>query len=260
MANGAMRSDPVGDKLKDITRSLVQIQDVFLAKNVDLDNETLESIASALFRRATALMSTLDKDLCCSALFQPQQTTNGRAPTLLELLQLNDATSATTNSTHGHLFFILLEYLLSFLKQCHHDLHHALLGYLPAVTHMCQYLLSVSIPSRARCAVADLLKYLVKHYPIAASDIELPVLLDSLFSELQSSKCTQTAKGAQLALIGAFLRKYGSEMHVYNASLRTYIDTALEKQFSSTSPGIALVPSIIGRFYLSHLMIRIENN
>ncbi|KDO22586.1 hypothetical protein SPRG_12566 [Saprolegnia parasitica CBS 223.65] len=237
--------------LKDVTRALAQLRDVASAEHMDKD--AIEGSVSVLFRRTSACVaaSRSAAELCCSALFQQASTSDDAADDTSLLALLQD----TKQSTQA--FFYVLDYLSTFLKKFHLDVRAAIVPYLAPLVTTCRVLLTGALPSKTRCAASDLAKYIIKHYPrsLGPAECQLHALTSLLLAELSATKCTQSAKGAFLELLGALLAQFASDMHTYVPTLRHWIEAALEKQFTSSSPEMTLIS---GCFVCLNQLLRVD--
>ncbi|KAF0682626.1 Aste57867_25263 [Aphanomyces stellatus] len=225
-------------RLKDVDRTLHQLNDFASVKDVDVDKDTIESVVLALFRRATRCVaeSRVAAELCCSRLFHGKQ--KGSALTLLDIMQFQDMGSG---KTFGTLLSLLLDHLLSFLRDLHDPLKHAISGHVERIVNVsCTILATNTLSSKCRSTAGELAKYVVKNYSPPSTSIQVHSLVDRLMNELKSSKTTQTVKGVILEFLGVILRKYPEETSSCREVVRQWIETALEKQFSSNSPGNGL--------------------
>ncbi|OQR92335.1 DNA-dependent protein kinase catalytic subunit [Achlya hypogyna] len=221
-------------QLKDLGRALAQLRDVATSEHLEVDKDTVEGCVSGLFRRAAQCVTTsrVVAELCCSELFRGKE-----ASSLPELL------ASAEPGSNPHVLFYVTDYLLTFLKKFYLDVRTAITTHLPVIVGSCRSLLTATVASKTRCAAAELIKYIVKHYPgvMSPADVQLHALVAALLSELNSSKCTQSAKGAYLELLGTLFGEYTTDMQSYDPPLRLWIEAALDKQFSSATPEMTLI-------------------
>ncbi|OQS06580.1 DNA-dependent protein kinase catalytic subunit, partial [Thraustotheca clavata] len=225
------------EQLRDVGRALSKLHEIVQAHAVEVGKEMIESCVSSLFRRTVACVtsSRTVAELCLGTLFQSK-----RNASLLDLLHVSNSLDMTNT---GQVIFYILDYLLTFMRKFHLDVQHAIGPHLSAIAAACRSLLTAVIASKTRCAAADLIRYVVKHFPTSVSplDLQLHGVVQGLYTELNSSKCTQTAKGSYLELLSTLFMTYPSDMNQHCGILRAWIESTLEKQFSGTSPEMTLI-------------------
>lgn len=95
-----------------------------------------------------------------------------------------------------------------------------------------------------------MLKYADKR--LSSEDIEPRAYVEKLFYDIKFSKATQTAKGQMLEVIGYLVEKFPQEVEDSVSPLLSWVEDALEKQFSSNSPEMMMVNGLL--FALARLL------
>ncbi|KAK1939194.1 DNA-dependent protein kinase catalytic subunit [Phytophthora citrophthora] len=106
------------------------------------------------------------------------------------------------------------------------------------------------VKGHALTVVVNVLKYAKSR--LTTDDIEPRAYVEKLFYDIKFSKATQTAKGQMLEVIGYLVEAFPKEVEEHVAMLLSWIETELDKQFSSNSPEMMLVNGLL--FALARLL------
>ncbi|KAG7379378.1 hypothetical protein PHYPSEUDO_008698 [Phytophthora pseudosyringae] len=231
----------LGERLEELAAFLAH------AHAVDSVEETLghvqTEVADAMARsRASAQQCTI-------LLFQ-----SAEPPSLLRFLSASadfadDARKREVSMARGG----VLELLAAFLKA--YGTHRALtIQYVVEVYKACQQTARADpfnrVKGHALTVVVNVLKYADSR--VTSEDIEPRDYVEKLFYDIKFSKATQTAKGQMLEVIGYLVEKFPQEVQENVLPLLSWIESALEKQFSSNASEMMMVNGLL--FALARLL------